>query len=244
MRTLTATELLGAWEQGLSQPPALRALTLLALAGGGASPEELALLPIGWRDAQLLKLRESNFGSRINGFATCPACGQQLEMNFTVADVLVALPAEIPGAVALNLNDYQVCFRLPTSRDLTDLPEDGDEAALKRALLERCVLELKRDGLPISSEQLPAQVAEAISERMAETDPQADLRLALVCPQCAHGWRAPLDIVSFLWSEIHAWSVRILREAHVLASTYGWREADILAMTPWRRQSYLELIGS
>jgi hypothetical protein len=33
-----------------------------------------------------------------------------------------------------------------------------------------------------------------------------------------------------------------VREVHLLASAYGWRESDILAMTPWRRQLYLELV--
>jgi hypothetical protein len=96
----------------------------------------------------------------------------------------------------------------------------------------------------MSIDRLPADVTEAISARMAEADPQADVRLNLVCPQCNHRWQAPLDIAAFLWSEIQAWAVRLLREAHLLASTYGWREADILAMTPWRRQVYLELIGT
>ena len=37
--------------------------------------------------------------------------------------------------------------------------------------------------------------------------------------------------------------VRFLRDVHTLASTYGWREADILALSPWRRQYYLALIA-
>jgi hypothetical protein len=34
-----------------------------------------------------------------------------------------------------------------------------------------------------------------------------------------------------------------LREVHTLAWAYGWREADILAMSPARRQFYIELVG-
>lgn len=243
MRTLTATELLGAWEQGLAQPPARRGLTLLALAAPETPPEELARFSIGMRDAQLLRLRECNFGPSIKGSAACPACGLQLELDFRVADVQVASPVRAPDRLAVRRGDYEASFRLPNSQDLTELPAGGDEAALKRALLQRCLLEIKHAGVPIAADQLPAEVTQAISERMAESDPQANLQLTLVCPQCTHRWQEPLDIVSFLWSEIQAWSVRLLREAHVLASAYGWAEADILAMSPWRRQSYLELIG-
>jgi hypothetical protein len=66
----------------------------------------------------------------------------------------------------------------------------------------------------------------------------------LTCPQCAHQWQAPLDIVSFLWSEVHAWAIRLLREIHELASAYGWSEAEILALSPWRRRAYLELVNA
>jgi hypothetical protein len=244
MRQFTATELLGTWEQGLPQPPSFRALTLLSLAGSGTPPEKLAELPLGWRDAELLRLREAAFGPRIKGMAACPMCAQELELNFNVSDIQVTLPATPPAALGLNLDGHEVRFRLPNSRDLMALPGDGDEAGLKEWLLQRCVLEAKCDGRPTASHELPADIQQAISERMAEADPQADLRLKLTCPQCGHGWHSPIDIAAFLWGELHAWSVRLLREAHVIASTYGWPEADILAMSPWRRQAYLDLIGT
>jgi hypothetical protein len=78
---------------------------------------------------------------------------------------------------------------------------------------------------------------------MAQADPQADVQLALCCPRCSHEWQEVFDIVSFFWSEISAWTARILREVHTLACAYGWREADILAMSPGRRQCYLEMLG-
>ena len=78
---------------------------------------------------------------------------------------------------------------------------------------------------------------------MAQADPQADVQLALSCPACSHQWQSVFDIVSFFWSEMNAWAYRILREVHILASAYGWREADILAMSPYRRQLYLKMVS-
>ena len=239
MRALTATELLGAWERGLSQSPVHRALTLLALTE--ATPAQIPQLSIGQRDAQLLALRERAFGPQMTGLATCPACGLQLELDFNVADVRVPPPTDLPNAGTLSLSDCEVGFRLPNSQDLASLAS-GDASMQRRALLERCVLHARHNGQPISIDQLPTDVVTAVSERMAETDPQADVQLALSCLDCGHHWQAPLDIVSFLWSEIHAWAIRLLCDVHALASTYGWHEADILAMSPWRRQAYLELI--
>ena len=79
---------------------------------------------------------------------------------------------------------------------------------------------------------------------MAEADPQAEVELALNCPACGEGWQAPFDIESFFWDEIGAWARRVLGEVHVLASSYGWRESDILNMSAWRRQFYIDLIGA
>jgi len=48
----------------------------------------------------------------------------------------------------------------------------------------------------------------------------------------------------FLWTEITSQARRLLHEVHLLATTYGWHEADILAMSAIRRQYYLEMVAS
>ncbi len=78
---------------------------------------------------------------------------------------------------------------------------------------------------------------------MNRADPQADVQLNLSCPSCNHNWQMVFDIVSFFWSEIHTWAQQMLREVHILASAYGWYEADILVMSPSRRQFYLQMVG-
>ena len=242
MHGLTTSTLLGAWERALSQSPAQRALTLLMLAETGQSREHLASLTIGQRDTHLLNLRESAFGPEMTGVVACPACMRQLELNFTVSSVRVAPPADPLGLCALTHDDYRVEFRIPNGEDLTTLAPNLDHSANQRRLLERCLLSLHCNGDAVPFNQLPAELEMAVSDRMAEADPQADVQLSLACPDCGHRWQAPLDILSYLWEEIHAWATRLLRDIHTLASAYGWREADILAMSPWRRQAYLEMI--
>lgn len=112
----------------------------------------------------------------------------------------------------------------------------------RNKLLSRCLIEAEKKGEPVTVEQLPEKVFDAIENRMAVADPQADLQINLTCPACGHRWRTAFDIFSYLWTEIDAWAQRILREIHVLASNYGWPEKDILAMNPLRRQIYLEMI--
>jgi uncharacterized protein (UPF0212 family) len=243
MRALSAAELLAVWEQGSSQPPAQRALLLLAAACPETSPEGLALLSIGRRDARLLTLRERIFGPQLIGLATCPGCGQRLELSFNVADIQVAPDPELTESLTLSVADYEVLFRLPNSLDLAAVADQTDRASGRQRLLESCLMTVKKNGEESSGDQLPANVADAVVERMAQADPQVDVRLALSCSSCGHQWQAAFDIVSFFWVEINAWASRVLREVHALACAYGWREADILAMSPRRRQFYLEMLS-
>lgn len=231
------------WEHGANQRPSQRALALLAAACAEDTPlDRLARLSIGQRDEHLLRLRERTFGPRLAAISACPACNEVLGFEVNAADIRVA-PASGPAEpIALTQADYEVHFRLPNSLDLTTVDPNADRQASGQHLLGRCVTSARRRGADVPPEELPPEIVAAVSERMAEADPQADVQLDLSCPQCEHRWHTPLDIVSFFWSEINALALRLLQDVHALATAYGWSEADILGMTPARRQAYLELI--
>ncbi len=241
-RAPTASELLDAWEHGRFQPPVARARLLLALAVPAASPEDLDRFGIGRRDQELLDFRERVFGPRMAGVAQCPACAQEVELDFPVTDVRARAAIDAVEPQTLRFDGYDLRFRLPTCDDLAAVAALGDPPGRRAGLLRRCVTEARRGGEAAPAESLPDAVAAALSARMSELDPQGDIRLDLRCPECAGRWQAPLDVASYLWSEIHSWAERMLRDVHTLAAAYGWREADILTMGPSRRQAYLELI--
>jgi hypothetical protein len=235
VRPPSTSELLAAWERGLGQPSTPRALALLGAGWPETPAGELARLSIGRRDARLLELREHAFGAAVVAVATCPACAERLELSFDVAEVRTADPG-LAVPLELRASGYELRFRLPDSGDLLA----GGTAT---ALLERCLLAAERDGLPAVAAELPAEVVELVEARMAEADPQADIRLALTCPACEHGWEAAFDVAAFLWSEVDAWARRTLWQVHLLARAYGWPEADVLALSPGRREFYLEAVA-
>jgi hypothetical protein len=241
MHTLTGAELLSVWDRGRLQPPVQRALTLLAAACPETPPDSLAELPIGARDGRLLALREGTFGPRLAALARCPACGQRLDLTFAVADVRAPGPPS-DGELRLTAAGHDLCFRLPTSRDLLAAAGSDGVPAVRQRLLERCLIEARQGGAARTADGLPPQVVTAVVEHMARADPQADVRLAVTCPACGQAWEEAFDIVSYFWAEIDAWALRLLRDVHTLASAYGWREADILALSAWRRQCYLEMV--
>ena len=243
MRPLSTPELVRAWEGGLAHAPADRALLLLAHACPEESWEELARLPIGRRDARLLTLREWTMGSELDCVAYCPSCAAPVELHFSVADVRDDTAAPPGGELNVEVGAYTVVFRLPDSTDLSVVDGCTDDASARRALLRSCLSSARHRGRKRSVSRLPAKVLDAVVRRMAEADPQADMHTTLTCPACTHSWRATFDIVSFFLAELESWMYRLLHDVHRLAASYGWREADILALSPRRRQFYLDMVG-
>jgi hypothetical protein len=243
----SAPELLRAWERGLGEPPPRRALVMLRLARPDDADEQLGGLSVGQRDAYLLDLRERSFGRRVVGTAACPGCGEQLELDFDIRDVRAPAAAGPDGSQAARLtvaaDGYEVRLRPLTIEDLLAGTRYGDFEATRRELLYRCVVAARRDGGPVAAHELPSEVVELIDARLAEMDPQADVRLALSCPECGRSWDSTFDIAGFLWTELNAWAARMLYEIHLLASAYCWREAEILALSPARRRFYLEAVS-
>lgn len=242
MQPLSTSELLAVWEAGQARRPDQQALLLLAAACPDTSPDALARLSVGERDARLLTLREWAFGAEVTSLTACPTCGERVELVFNVREIRAEPESTPAGEFFLDVAGYEVQCRLPNNQDLAAIAESGDAGIARHRLLEQCVLAARHDGQERGTEQLPGDVVEAIAARMAAADPQADVHLALSCPACGHRWRAAFDIVSFFWSEISAWASRVLGEVHTLASAYGWAEAEVLAMSPWRRQVYLGMV--
>lgn len=232
MQALSADRLLRAWELGRDRHPIDRGLLLHALAEPDADPDALADQPLGQRNRALFALRAATFGRQLPAWLDCPACGERLELSLDSASFdTLAAPAEGPVEVA------GLRLRLPTSRDLAALAGDtsADGAALR--LLEHCLI--TAPGAPTPA---LAPLLDAASEALEQADPWADLLFASTCCACGHAWDVRLDIAAFLWEELDAHAQRLLDEVHLLASAYGWPEADILALSAPRRAAYLQRV--
>jgi hypothetical protein len=251
LRQVSAAELLDTWEAGQTLQPIQRALALLMLALPNRSSQALAELSIGQRDAHLLVLREQLFGPGIVAVAICPACAESLELAFDTASIRGVEQPEYAaqGAFDLQTGGYTMRVRPPNSLDLMRVVSllDGvqvEQAEQKeRALLASCLIEVRHGDSVILFDELPEVAVQAIAQHMAEADAQAEIQVAMHCPNCGHAWQALFDVAAFLWREIDAWAQRTLGEVHALASAYGWYETDILAMSASRRQHYLRMIG-
>jgi hypothetical protein len=239
IETPSQARLLDAWEAGRERALVWRGLLLLSVAHPREAWEDLLTWSVGRRNLHLLSLRSALFGPQMTATAACPYCADRLELQFAAAELVAPTPADLPNLLALPQADRVLHFRLPNSEDLAALTYCHNVEEARQLLVRRC---LQEDGADLAD--FPEDWVQSVAERMAEADPQADVRLALVCSSCAGEWTAAFDIVTYLWAEVESWAQRTLLGIHLLAGAYGWRQDEILALSSWRRQRYLEMIVS
>lgn len=236
--------------------PAERASALLArcLVGDGpedGSPAVLGRLTAGDREAALLHLRRLTLGDRLEAVFACPAadCGELMELELVVDDLLVPRVSRPSRAYRITVERggkrLVVRFRLPTGDDLDAVAEAsrGDTAAGAAELLRRCVLGATESGRAVPLERLDDAALAAISDAMADRDPQAVVELDLVCSGCGAALTVPFDAGGYLLQELDVRATQLLADVHSLALHYHWSERDILALPPDRRARYLEFLA-
>jgi hypothetical protein len=239
MRPLSASTVIEVWERGLGHSSVERALVMLA-ACSDEPAESLPAITIGRRDAMLTTMYRRLFGDTLKAFAECPQCSERLEYSMSARD-LNAKNQLNAGAGDLTVvhGESLLYLRLPDSLDLRAAGECRTVAEARALLAVRCIV---TPGMSV--DELPDALVDQIAARLEEADPQAETLIRLTCAACLHQWQSVLDIEQFLWAKVASLAKRLLREVHVLARAYGWRETDVLALTATRRQFYLEMAGA
>jgi len=182
------------------------------------------------------------FGPSLACSATCPACGEALQLDADVAALLAgerAPPAEPPR---VRVDGWEVAFRAPPRRRGRGECGGGSghgAAPAAPALRVGC----SRGDERASIAEAPLEVTTRVDAELEQIDPLAVLDFELECARCGHCWSAPLDVSAFLWARLDVWVRRLLSEINTLASAYGWSEATIATMSPWKRQAYLDLVA-
>ncbi|MGW2723419.1 hypothetical protein [Streptomyces sp. NPDC001492] len=231
-RQLTEANVLDVWESGLAGPPAARSLLLASLAA--PSGQSVAGLPLSALNSLLVELRRGAFGDALPCTADCPECGESLDVIVAASELSPAGAGTAVAATATVMSyGRTVTYRALTGQDVHAVDPAAPRA--RQTLLRRCVLRVDPPD-----DDVPDEVLEDVALRLADLDPGADAVLTLNCPQCKNHWEAALDLAEHLWTDVCAYAHRLLHEVHTLARAYGWTEADVLAISPTRRQFYLE----
>jgi hypothetical protein len=256
LRPLSGHDELFLLEEARTQSMAARTTALLARCVtrlGDAGPvrmEDVRRLRIGDREALLLHLRRLTLGEHVSCVLTCPSpqCGKPMELELSTQELLVP---PYPHTNEIHETEietvdgrYRLSFRLPNGGDqeaIADTATIQPEAAAT-ILLQRCVQSLARDDSEMPVSVIPPTVAEALSAKMVELDPQAEILLDLHCLDCGVEFFAPLDLASFFFQELSGRQQSLYHEVHLMAISYHWSEEAILGLTRSRRQLYLDML--
>ena len=244
MHNLTDQDLFSIWEKALDQPALAKSLMILGPAYPDSSFNDLASLSIGERDARLLDIREQLFGSTLQNEAECPACNKKVEWQTPIkAFKLQAFGLDNSNqSLELTYDDHTFQFRLPNTTDLLSLAKGLNVVSQADEIIQKCITDTSFPDFNPST--IKPELKDRIIQKMEESDPQADIKLNLVCPECKHDWVMTFDIVDYLWTEINYWAIEMIHDIYLLARNFGWTEKEILEMSRFRRNAYIQLIVS
>jgi hypothetical protein len=241
-----ARQILDAWERGVDQAPARRALTVLeelAPTAAGPAPDELSA---GERDGALLATHVELFGPTLDAVGECPHCDEPVELAFDAGAlwrhaIAARGDGDTPAPIPIEVDGFRLRVRRLTAGDLVAAEDASDPGAARAVMLERCVLDAARGPAPVATAELSEVAVGAVAEALAAADPGAGLTLGMSCPACDHRWEETLDVGAFVWREVEARAVGLLHQVDTLARAYGWTESDVLRLSPRRRVVYAEL---
>lgn len=234
--------LLAAWEQGATAPETDRAPSLLRTLGWLAPDSDPAELTVGACDARLFMLRRAIFGDRLEATSVCPGCGEEVELELSLTALQPPVDHERPAQLHVSENGYEILCRPLLNHDLSALAGRGPTVELGD-VLGRCVTDARApDGSQLDGAEIPPSLGEAVLRVVAACDPGAQVSLDVRC-SCGVEFNNEFDIREALWTEVTDWVTRTLTEVHALARAYGWSEAEVLALSDWRRRWYLEAVG-
>jgi hypothetical protein len=210
------------------RPTAAGVMLLQRLGRTGESerfdPGRLALTDF---ETALVALRCHLYGPDASSEANCSACGERVELSFSFERLAeAAQPRPLAGAAPEPGGGEVggVRFRLPTAADACACEGRPDAAERLRAT---CMGNLPDPGL-----------RRRVERAMARFGPLLSRVVAAPCTACSAVLRTLIHVPTFVVGEV-AWGARtVFEEVHLIASAYGWREADILALPRTRRRRY------
>jgi hypothetical protein len=243
MPHVSAAQAVELWERAADRTLAERAALLAQFAFPELPRALVERTSVGRRDRAILALREETLGSRMECFVACRRCAARLEFRFDARELLDSEPVRETEAdgYELETGGWHVRYRLPTGADVAEVAARTNGDAARGALLERCTLAVvSPDGTAAAFERLPDAARDALEAALEARDPLAAASFSTVCAACGAASDFRFDVVAYFCTELLATAKRLLSDVDILARTYHWREADVLAMSAVRRRCYVE----
>ena len=243
MNHFSDKELLSIWEFGVNHSVLETNLFLLSHAYPEFNLNQIMSLPIGERDARLLQIREHQFGTLFHNTSNCSACGQKMEWETPIDQLkLQKIKNEFEvESIELEEGNHLLSFRLPNSHDVMEVISLNAREEKVDLLLQKCIL--KSSTLISDSASMNPELKLRMIAEMEARDPQANIVMNLKCAECENEWSITFDIMQYLWSEINEWAIQLMKDIYLLAKNFSWSESQILGMSRFRRNLFVNMLN-
>ena len=228
-----------------SAPPpeqitALLAACLLDFHGRPFDERQIWSMTVSSRISWLLALAAIEDPRPFTLTFTCPGldCAQPIEVELTLDEVLSAAAEAPTEPFVVDVGTARYLLRRPTGADQLawlDTTCDSQEQA-ERAMVASLIVEGP------TREPGPEALA-AIEACLDESDPLVRFTLTAVCPYCGVSGEHEARLVEAALRTLSLAQARLLADVHRLASAYGWTEDQVMRLSAWRRQAYLDLVA-
>ena len=218
---------------------AVARLSLTSNTGRDTAAEQIDWLALTVTDFEcaLLGLRHFLLGDSVACLLKSKdhACGEVMEMNFSIAALLQQISPRMPKGVSkaaggahsfdLDSDGGGTRFRLPEVKDQLAAMRTPNGGAL---LMSRCTGDAK----------LTRPVRARVERAMEALAPVVSRQIEGICPACGKAVKAMLQVPRLVAEEFTRMAAGVYAEVDLLASEYHWDEAAILAMPQSRRRAY------
>jgi len=209
----------------------------------GWSSDESGLwkLSVGARIAGLLRITACSGDAKFPVRRTCKTCGEAMELELTV-DELLERHAAADGPITVSLGNDEVIVRRPTGNDQLSWQERqyADEREARNAIIRTLVV--AASGSWTADSPVPYRVFDAVEKVMRLQDPLVSLAADVRCPHCGTQHPYEIDLEALALERLRLLQREVLQDVYRLVRHFHWTESQIFAIPPWRRAQYLALL--
>lgn len=202
-------------------------LATLAREIGLLAPKDDPDLPT-W-ETTLLRLRRHVVGPRVRAELSCPECGEGIAFIFGIDDLPKDAPAQRESITGTPLRALRLS-------DLVLIEQARDDRIC--VTLERATGQSHNWAEEILASDRRAEALETLERAVSGLD----IQLGSQCNACSAEIVTPFDVQAFVLAELTSAARGLLDQVHIIACSYHWSEAEILALPRSRRLAYLDRI--
>ena len=175
-----------------------------------------ATLTLGDRDRLLWAFKRAKFGPRADAVFDCAACSEAISFS-------VPADFELPEATA----------------SVAEVRYEGRTYVLKLPVAGVGTLQ---DRICADAPWERGDFRKKAAAALDKADPGMDVVFDIACPECGAENPRGFDAFAFLWRDLIERVERTFSDVALLARAFGWTEAETLALPPYRRARYVEMV--